>query len=58
MTPGIGDVAALEDDVVDRPLGEEAARRQPGVAGADDDRGASLDGSVSGTIGRLRRLRR
>ena len=39
--PRVGDLAALEHHVVDRALGEAAAHRQPGVAGADDDgRGA------------------
>jgi hypothetical protein len=29
--------------VVDRPLGEEVAGGEPGVTGADDDRGEALD---------------
>ena len=41
--PGVGDLAALEHHVIDRALGEAAARRQPGVAGADDDRGDAFD---------------
>ena len=35
--PGVGDLAAFEHHVIDRALAEAAARRQPGVAGADDD---------------------
>src|SRR5262249_23945935 len=36
--PGIRDLAALEDDVIDRALGEAPAGRQSRMAGADDDR--------------------
>jgi len=35
--PGVGDLAALEDDVVERALGEPPAHGQPGLARADDD---------------------
>jgi hypothetical protein len=38
MAPRIRDVPALDDDVVDRTLGETAACRQSSVAGSDDDR--------------------
>src|SRR5688572_2694667 len=37
--PGVRDVAALEDNVLDRALGEHAAHREPGVPCADDDDG-------------------
>ena len=37
--PGVGDLAALEDDMVDRALGEPPAHGQPGLARADDDGG-------------------
>ncbi|HEX4996884.1 MAG TPA: hypothetical protein VFY29_01580 [Terriglobia bacterium] len=43
MTPGVGDLAALQDDVIDRTLRQEPACRKPGVAGADDNRGYSFD---------------
>jgi len=39
--PRIGDLAAFEDDVIDRALGEEARRGEAGVAGPDDDGGMS-----------------
>ena len=51
--PRIGDVAALEHDVIDRPVGEKPARGEAGVAGPDDHRGDALDGSRA-----LTRLRR
>ena len=35
--PPLGDPAALEHDVVDAAVGEAAADRQAGLAGADDD---------------------
>ena len=44
--PGVRDLAALEHDVIDRALGEAAARREPGVAGADDDRRDAFDGAL------------
>ncbi|MEV0615725.1 hypothetical protein AB0I81_20600 [Nonomuraea sp. NPDC050404] len=46
MPPGVGHLAALQDEVVDRPLGEEVARGQARVPGADDDGGDVLDGSA------------
>jgi hypothetical protein len=33
--------------VIDRPVGEEVARREAGVPRADDDRGGALDGVAS-----------
>ena len=48
--PGVRHLAALEHDVIDRALAEAAARRQPGVPGADDDRRDVFDGGL-----RLRR---
>ncbi len=37
--PGVRDLAALQDHMVDRALGEAAAHGQAGVPGADDDGG-------------------
>ena len=37
MPPGVGHLAALEDHVVDRALGEEAAHGEAGMAGPDDE---------------------
>ena len=42
--PGIRHLAALEYDVVDRPLTEEVAGGEACVPGADDDRGGALGG--------------
>ena len=44
--PGVGHLAALEHHVIDRALGEAAARRQSGVPGADDDRRDVFDGEL------------
>ena len=41
--PGVRHLAALEDDVVDRPVAEEVARGETRVPRADDDRGGALD---------------
>ena len=46
MSPGVRHLAALEDDVIDRPLGEEVTDRKAGVAGPDDDRRAAFDGEA------------
>jgi hypothetical protein len=35
--PRVGDLAALDDDMVDRALRQRVAHRQPAVAAADDD---------------------
>ena len=35
--PGVRDLAALEDDVVDAAVGEDAADGEAGVPGPDDD---------------------
>jgi hypothetical protein len=48
-------LAALEYDVVDRPVGEEVAGGEAGVARADDDRGYVLDGVVLKILRRPRR---
>src|SRR5262249_37649290 len=45
-TPRVGDLAALEDDMVDRALGEAAAHGESGVAGADDDRRCRSNGTA------------
>ena len=37
-------LAALEHDVVDRPVAEETARGKARVPRTDDDRGGALDG--------------
>ncbi len=37
LAPGIGDLAALDQHVVDRAVGERLAEGEPGLAGADDD---------------------
>ena len=42
--PGVRHLAALEHDVVDRPVAEEVARGEARVPRADDDRGNALDG--------------
>ena len=47
-------LAALEHDVVDRPVAQEVTGGQARVARADDDRGYALDDV---TLRRLRRLR-
>ena len=44
MAPGVRDLTALENDVVDRARAKMMAGREPGVPGADDDRGDALDG--------------
>ena len=57
--PGVGHLAALEHDVIDRALAEAAARRQPGVPGADDDGRDAFDGAAPLRLpARARRLRR
>ena len=43
MTPGICNLAAFEDDVIDRALAETVADREAGVPGADDDRRNAFD---------------
>ena len=48
--PGVRDLAALEDDVIDRSLGEKPARREAGMAGPDDDRGELLDRQTTSTV--------
>jgi hypothetical protein len=47
--PRIRDLATLEHDVVDGAIGEEAARREAGVPGPDDDRRDALDGWIPQT---------
>ena len=42
VAPRVRHLAALEHDVVDRPLREEVARGQPGVAGPDDNSAEDL----------------
>ena len=49
VPPGVRHLAALEHDMVDRPLAEEVAGGEAGVAGADDDRGDALDGLAVGS---------
>ena len=44
MTPGVGDLAALEHDVIDGALAQTSAGRQTDMPGADDDRGDLFDG--------------
>ena len=41
--PGVGHPPPLENDVVDRALGQTPAHGEPGVAGADDDGGYARD---------------
>ena len=38
VAPGVRHLPALEEDVIDRTLGQEPARREAGVTGPDDDR--------------------
>jgi hypothetical protein len=52
MAPGVRELAALEHDVVDRPLPEEMAGGKTGVPGTDDDDAEALRGAP------LRRRRR
>jgi hypothetical protein len=52
VAPRVRDLAALEDDVVERPFGEEMAGGETGVARAYDDGREVLDGR---TVRRLRR---
>jgi hypothetical protein len=49
--PGVRQLAALEHDMVDRPLTEEVAGGKAGMTGADDNGGEALD------IAALRRRR-
>src|SRR5262249_52018356 len=42
--PRVGDLAALEDQMIDRALGEAPAHGEAGVAGADDDGGDRAHG--------------
>ena len=49
MTPGVRDVAALKDDVFDTAVRKDAARREAGLAGPNDD-----DGDAGGSRGRNR----
>src|ERR1700728_2765797 len=42
LAPGIRHFSALEHDVVDRALGENAAHRESGVPGPDDDCGEAF----------------
>jgi len=46
VPPRVGDLTALEQDVIDRPAGEKPARREAGMAGPDDDRSDAFDGSA------------
>jgi hypothetical protein len=50
--PRIGDLATLEDDVIDRPGGQETAGSEAGMAGPDDDGGDAFDGSAQRPGGR------
>ena len=45
--PCVGDLAPFEHDVLDRPLGEQAADGEAGVAGPDDDDGNPHAGGIS-----------
>src|SRR5581483_10117311 len=45
VAPGVRHLAALEDDVVNGPLGEEVACGEAGVPGPYDDGGEALDGA-------------
>ena len=44
VPPGIRHLAAFDQNVIDRAIGQKPARRQTGVSGADDDSGDALDG--------------
>jgi hypothetical protein len=44
--PGVRNFPALEHQMIDRPLGEAAARREAGMPGADDDRRDPFDDSA------------
>ena len=48
MAPGVGDLAAFEHDVIDRPFGQQPAGGKTRMAGADDDRRDAFDGRSSG----------
>jgi hypothetical protein len=52
VAPRVRDLAALEDDVVERALAEKVAGGEAGVAGAYDDGGEVFDGA---NVTRLRR---
>jgi len=43
VAPRVRDLAALEDDVIDRSLAEQPAGREAGVPGADYDGREALD---------------
>src|SRR5262249_52341118 len=52
-TPGVGHLAALEDDMIDRASGQVVAHRQAGMTGADDDGSDSLShrrGQLTSTV--------
>jgi hypothetical protein len=57
MAPGVGDLAAFEQNVIDRPIGQQPAGRQSGMTGTDDDRGDAFDEAALGLLRRLRRRR-
>ena len=42
--PRVRDLAALEHEVIDRPVGQKPADGEAGMAGPDDHRGDALDG--------------
>ena len=42
--PRVGDLAALQHDMINRPAGKKVAGGEAGVPRADNDRGNALDG--------------
>src|SRR5205085_12195931 len=48
--PRVRDVAAFEDDVIDRAVSEAPTCRQAGMARADDDRGDAFDRQSTSTV--------
>ena len=50
MAPGVCYLPTLEEDVIDRTLGQEPAGREAGVTGADDDRRQSLYVLTTSTV--------
>jgi hypothetical protein len=54
VPPRVRDLPAFEDDVVDRPAGQETAGGEAGMTGPDDDCGDAFDGSCFQRPGRRR----
>lgn len=56
VSPRVGQFAALQNDVIDRTLSKDPARRKSGMTGADDDRGYPFDERLRDAAGYRRGL--